>query len=181
MHIEFEVRILEIDYDDIIRRLDGIGAKFEWDLIQKRYTYDFKPRDSKRWIRLRTNGKTTTLTFKNIIKSAIDGTEEEEIEVSDFDVCHSMLSKLGYEPKAFQENRRIQYNYKGVEIDIDFWPFIPTYLEIEGRSEEEVYEVVRALGFSESDVTALDVDSIYKHYGYNLDDVFELKLEEERK
>ena len=48
-------------------------------------------------------------------------------------------------------------------------------------SEEEVYEVVRALGFSESDVTALDVDSIYKHYGYNLDDVFELKLEEERK
>ena len=69
MHIEFEVRILEIDYDDIIRRLDGIGAKFEWDLIQKRYTYDFKPRDSKRWIRLRTNGKTTTLTFKNIIKS----------------------------------------------------------------------------------------------------------------
>lgn len=181
MHIEYEVRILNINYDDIIKRLDKIGAKFDWDLMQKRYVYDFIPKNKNKWIRLRTNGKKTTLTIKNIVKSSIDGTEEEEIEVSDFEVCNSILGQLGYRPRAKQENRRIRYHYKGVEIDIDFWPLIPTYLEIEGSSEEEVYKVVEALGYSESEVTALDVSSIYKEYGYDIDAIFELKLEEERK
>lgn len=57
-----------------------------------------------------------------------------------------MLKELGYDPKGFQENRRIQYTFNGVEIDIDFWPLIPTYLEIEGNTEEEV------LGFSKNDI-----------------------------
>lgn len=32
----------------------------------------------------RSNGNKATLTFKNIVNSPIDGTEETEIEVSDF-------------------------------------------------------------------------------------------------
>lgn len=181
MHIEYEVRILDIDYNDVIKRLNKAGAKFEWDLLQKRYTYDFKPKDKNKWLRLRTNGKTTTLTIKKILQSSIDGTEETEIEVNDFDTCNKMLNELGYKPKAFQENRRIQYNLNGVEVDIDFWPKIPTYLEIEGKSEEEVYKIVELLGFKKEDTTALDVDKIYKQYGHNLDDIFELKLEDNRK
>ena len=31
MHTEYEVRILNVDVEEIKRRLDNIGAKFEWE------------------------------------------------------------------------------------------------------------------------------------------------------
>lgn len=181
MHVEYEVRILDIDCDSFIKKLENIGAKFQRDHIQKRYVYDFKPAQAKKWIRLRTNGDKTTLTIKNVISSEIDGTEELEIVVDDFEKSNLILGELGYQSTSYQENRRIRYDLNGVEVDIDFWPMIPTYVEIEGNSENAVYEVLELLGYSKSDATSLDVESIYLKYGINLKEIHELKLEEERK
>ena len=55
---------------------------------------------------------------------------------------------------------------------------LPTYVEIEGKSEEEVMTVVKKLGYNEDKITTLDVDSIYKKYGYNLNVIDELKFQE---
>lgn len=181
MHTEFEVRILEIDKDQILKKLEELNAKFEWDHIQKRYVYDFIPKIDKKWIRLRTNGEKSTLTIKNLVSSNIDGTQELEVTVDNFDRTNLILKELGYVPKGYQENRRIQYSLNGVEIDIDSWPMIPTYLEIEGKSEEAVWFALDLLGISRDSVTTRDVEGIYLDYGYNLNDIYELKLEEERK
>ena len=181
MHTEYEVRILEIDIDEVIAKLEEINAKKEWDLLQRRYVYDFIPKVEGKWIRLRTNGEKTTLTIKNLVSSEIDGTQELEIEVDDFLKCNQILNELGYEAKGYQENRRIQYILDGVEIDIDLWPMIPTYLEIEGPSEEEVYRILSLLGYKKEDCTTRDVEGIYLEYGYNLEEIYDLKLEEERK
>lgn len=181
MHTEYEVRVLEIDVDEVKKRLDSLGANFEWDHVQKRYVYDFIPKLDSKWIRLRTNGDKTTLTIKDVVTSKIDGTRELEIAVDDFDKTNLILEELGYEAKGYQENRRIQYKLNGVEVDIDYWPLIPTYLEIEGNSEEEVYKTVELLGFSKDDITSRDVEGIYLDYGHDLNTIYNLKLEEERK
>lgn len=181
MHTEYEVRILDINVEKIIEKLESLGATKEWDCVQKRYVYDFIPKLDSKWIRLRTNGIQTTLTIKNVVTSEIDGTQELEIEVDNFERTHLILKELGYEAKAFQENRRVQYVLNGVEVDIDYWPQIPTYLEIEGASEEAVYNIVEALDFTRGDCTSLDVDSIYRSYGIELSKINELELEEERK
>ena len=181
MHTEYEVRILEIDVEDVKKRLEKVHATFEWDHLQRRYVYDFIPKIDGKWIRLRTNGDKTTLTIKNLVSSEIDGTQELEIEVDNFERCNLILKELGYESKGYQENRRIQYDMNGVEVDIDSWPLIPTYLEIEGPSEESVYNTVEALGFKREDCTTEDVDSLYKRYGHDLSKDYNLKLEEERK
>lgn len=181
MNIEYEVRLLEVDVNHFIKKLEQAGAEFQWDRLQKRYVYDFNPKENGKWIRLRTNGEDTTLTIKNITSSKIDGTEELEIEIDDFEKCNLILGELGYSPKGYQENRRVRYLLNDVEIDVDFWPLIPTYVEIEGKSEEKVYQVLDILGYERNDVTSMDVDSIYKKYGYHLEDFKELKLEEERK
>ncbi len=181
MHTEYEVRILEIDVSKVVKKLEKAGAKKEWDLLQRRYVYDLIPKVDNKWIRLRTNGEKTTLTIKNIVSSTIDGTRELEVEVGDFERCHQILEELGFEAKGYQENRRVQYSLNGVEIDIDYWPMIPTYLEIEGLSEEAVYEVLSLLGFKKEDATNKDVEGIYLDYGYDINKMFELKLEEERK
>ena len=39
---------------------------------------------------------------------------------------------------------------------------------------------MKKLGLKKKDVTSLDVQNIYLNYGYKLDDIKELKLEEER-
>ena len=181
MHTEYEVRILEINKEEIIKKLEELNAKFSWEALQQRYVYDFNPKEKGRWIRLRTNGKKSTLTIKNIATSKIDGTQELEIEVDNFERCNLILKELGYTPKGYQENKRIQYTLNGVEIDIDSWPNIPTYMEIEGPSEDSVYYTLDLLGIDLEKTTTKDVQGIYLDYGYNLDDIKELKLEEERK
>ncbi len=180
MRTEYEVRVLEIDVEKVRKKLEEIGASFEFDLLQKRYVYDFIPKVDGKWLRLRTNGLSTTLTIKNVVSSEIDGTQELEIEVSDFESTNLILKELGYEPKSYQENRRVQYDYDGeVEIDIDYWPGIPTYLEIEGTSEEAVYDVLKKLGYKKEDSTTRDVEGIYSDYGVPIGK--HLILEEDRR
>ena len=181
MHTEYEVRILEIDPEEIRKRLEKLHASFEWDHMQRRYVYDFIPKVDSKWIRLRTNGDKTTLTIKNLVTSKIDGTQELEVEVDNFERTNLILKELGYVPKGYQENRRIQYLLNGVEVDIDYWPLIPTYIEIEGQSEAAVYNAVEALGFKKEDCTTRDVEGIYLDYGHCLDTIYDLKLEDERK
>lgn len=49
-----------------------------------------------------------------------------------------------------------------VEIDVDSWPLIPSYLEIEGQSEKEVTDMLKLLNLREEKVTALNCSDIYK-------------------
>ena len=83
-------------------------------------------------------------------------------------VRNEILNELGYTPRGIQENKRIKYDLNGVEVDIDTWPKIPTYLEIEGSSEEEVYKTLELLGISKDKSTSLDVQNIYEKI-YNID------------
>ena len=139
MHTEYEVRILNIDKEEVVEKLNKLNATFEWDELQRRYVYDFIPKVDNKWIRLRTNGKKTTLTIKEVAdNTTASGTKELEVEVSSFDDTNKILNELGYIPRNYQENNRITYTLDDVEIDIDSWPLIPTYVEIEGKDEESI-------------------------------------------
>jgi len=177
MHTEFEERILEIDAEEMIARLISLGAEKKGEWFQKRYVYDFTPARENQWIRLRTNGEVTTLCYKNVEKSTVDGTRELEIEVSNFDEANELLNVLGYTAKGYQENKRIRYILNGVEIDIDSWPLIPTYMEIEGSSAEEVKKIEEKLKIDSSKITALNCDDIYRDiYGIELKEVKDLRF-----
>jgi len=165
MKTEFEVKILDIDVDEIARKLDKLKAKKISDRMQMRYVYDIDPNNKSSWIRLRNDGKKTTLTIKSIEHDNIDGTKEIEVEVDDFDVTNKILEGIGFKAKAYQENRRISYGLGKAEVDIDFWPRIPAYLEVEGDSAEDVKEAVAKLGFKMSDTTSINTLYVYKKYG----------------
>lgn len=168
MNTEYEIRVLEVDVEKLTNKLESLGAEKIGDWMQKRYVYDFTPKRENQWIRLRTNGKKTTLTYKNIEKNTVDGTKELEIEVLDFEKTNEMLEILGYKNKGYQENKRVRYSLGGVEIDFDTWPRIPTYMEIEGKDEKEVNETLKLLNVPEEKVTALNCEDIYKKV-YNID------------
>ena len=52
-------------------------------------------------------------------------------------------------------------------------------MEIEGKSEEEVYNCLEKLGISKDNIVTLDVASIYTHYGYDGDNLADLNFEME--
>ena len=116
MKTEYEIRILEIDKEEMIKRLENLGAKKVGEYEQKRYVYDLRPVEKGKWIRLRTNGLNTTLTYKDIVSNTIDGTKEIEIEVDDFEKTNEFLEKIGFKNRGYQENKRIQYILNNVEI-----------------------------------------------------------------
>lgn len=177
MKTEYEIRVLEINKEEIIKKLESLGATKKGEFEQKRYVYDLKPAQKGKWIRLRTNGKKTTLTYKDIVSNTIDGTKEVEIVVDDFDKTNEFLERIGFENKGYQENSRIQYFLNNVEIDIDSWPMIPTYLEIEGNSSQEVNEMQNLLEIDSSKLTTLNCEDIYKEfYGIDISTIKELKF-----
>ncbi|MCX4249390.1 MAG: CYTH domain-containing protein [Bacilli bacterium] len=177
MDTEYEVKVLEIDHDECINLLESLGAKKIMDVMQERYIYDVIPEDPHKWIRLRTNGNKTTLTIKDLKSETIDGMKEIEIEVSDFSKTNLLLESLGYKNKGFQQNKRVQYILDGVEIDLDHWPHIPEYMEIEGKCEADVNKMIERLGIDKKMVTTMDVDSVYKHYG--IKEIKDLSFNEE--
>lgn len=179
MDTEYEIRVLEVNVKDLENKLNNIGAIKIGEFHQKRYVYDLNPIQKGKWIRLRTNGKKTTLTYKDIISNTVDGTKEVEVEVDSFDKTNIFLEKIGFKSRSYQENKRIQYKFNDIEIDIDSWPLIPSYLEIEGPNKESVINMLEVLNLPKEKTTTYNCDDIYKEF-YNIDinQIKELKFEE---
>ena len=177
MKTEYEVRFLEINQNEIISKLKKLGAVEVGNWVQIRKTFDLIPAQKNSWLRLRTNGITTTLTVKEINSAKIDGTKEAEVVVDSFEEMDTILSKIGLKARNYQENKRHQFKYKNTEIDVDSWPLIPAYMEIEGSNEQAIKEVCCDLGLEFNSATTMDVTDIYKNV-YNIDilKIKELKL-----
>jgi|TARA_Y100000310_G_scaffold345641_1_gene467629 adenylate cyclase class 2 len=170
MQTEYELRILDIDVDSVISKLKSLGAKHIKRSKMKRLVYDLdiKPGVLKKWLRLRTDEEITTLTVKEITKQSIDGTKEIEIEVSDFEETRKLIASLGFKERFYQENKRCSWDLDGVKVEIDTWPLIPTYIEIEGNSKEDVEKTVLKLGFTMDQTTAIDVKKVHAKYGIDI-------------
>lgn len=137
-----------------------------------------------KWVRVRnTNGK-TTITIKHILNpdiqrktgSKIQKVLETEMEVPSIEEANSILEQLGFSFRNYQEKNRATYNVNGVEVDIDSWPLIPTYIEIENDSEEVIQETVKKLGLQDHEIISCNTADVYKKYGIDLYQFRELRF-----
>ncbi|HET6258556.1 MAG TPA: hypothetical protein VFE39_07890, partial [Pseudonocardia sp.] len=174
--IEYEAKVLNVDPDNIDRRVLSQGGVKVADRLMRRYVYDIEPGDMSRWIRLRDTGTSVTLATKRIRHDGIDGTDEVEVGVDSFEKTHALLGAMGFVAKAYQENRRVSYRLNDCDVELDSWPLIPVYVEIEGRSRDHVIEVARLLGFTETDLTGENTTKIYSRYGIDLSSISDLRL-----
>ena len=181
MKTEIEARLLDINEQEFIDKIKSLNATFVGDWFMTRNVYDFVPASDNKWIRLRSDGVKTTLTVKEVVTGEIDGTQELEIEVGDFDETNEILNRLGFFARGTQTNRRIRYMLDDVEIDIDFWPLIPTYVEFEADSVESITNLCKKLDIPFDSLTTMSVPEVYAHYGKNVRDYPNIHLEEDRK
>ncbi len=84
--IEIESKIDEIDVDEVKGALKKLWAKASKKKLFRRYVFNLEEKAGEdRFIRLRTDGKKSTLTYKHRQGSGFANTEEVETEVKDFD------------------------------------------------------------------------------------------------
>lgn len=167
MNTEFEIKILDIDVGSVVETLVKEGFHDKGSVNFRRYTYDLPQKEA--WIRLRTDGTKTTLTYKMFVSNSVDGVKELEVTVDDFEKTHELLGILGYEPKNYQENKRHLFVKDDVEVSVDEWPHIPAYLEIEGRNELSVTDTLKQLQLTEHKTTSETTSKVYEMYGLDID------------
>ena len=179
-HEEIEAVFLEIDKDDIERRLVTIGAERIGDALYRHTAFDYpdyRLDGDNAWIRLRDEGDKVALAYKRRLGvTSHDGStndvgmEEIEIEVDDYEMTKMLLAKLGLIEKHEGEKKRTRWKKGDVEFDIDTWPGIPTLLEIEAPSWNEVDRMAEALGLRKKDRKICSINEIYRQYGIEVND-----------
>jgi adenylate cyclase class 2 len=153
---EIEVRFLEINEGALIKTLIELGASDHGeDFLEEVIFYDkaLRWRDEEgKFVRLRQNNRGTFLSYKHHQENTADGTEEIELKVDDFQKAEALLERMGLVAYRHQQKKRHSFELDGVIADIDTWPKIPTYVELEGPSEDALKQVAAKLGFDWKDV-----------------------------
>ncbi len=167
MNNEIEAQFLDVDKEAVRKKLTEIGAKLEKpEVLMKRVIFDLGEHS---FARVRDEGGKIVMTYKKISDDkSILGTKEVNVEVNNYDDAVLFLKACGLKAKAYQESKRETWKVGEVEICIDTWPWIPTFIEIEGPSENEVWEVAKMLGFDKTKAKFGSVDTTYQHY-YGVD------------
>ena len=176
MNTECEIKILDIDVEELINKLEELGAEKIGEYDQKRYVYDVVPKQEGKFIRLRTNGVKTTLTYKDKKYTSMSSTKELELEIEDFSKAHMLLTAAGLSIDKYVENKRISYKYDDVEFDIDCYPMIPPYVEIEAKNEDIINEFINKLGLQNYEATIDSLKKVYKKYNVDFESMKEIKF-----
>lgn len=164
---EIEATFINIDKDALRAKLKASGAELlQPEILMRRTIFDV---DDHSFARVRDEGNKITMSYKHLDELSLSGMKEACVEVNDFQEAVNILLALGHKIKAEQEALREEWLLDGVKIDIDTWPWLPSYVEIEGPSEDAVKTVSAKLGFDMKDAYYGSVDRIYQIY-YNVTD-----------
>jgi len=172
---EIEAKFLNINKDEMRKRLKEKGAKLiRPEFLQKRVNFHLpKEKQSKdAWLRVRDEGDKITLSLKMITGEKIEDQKEISFIVEDFNKAVILLEAIGCERRVLQESKRELWQINDVDITIDEWPGLEPFVEIEGKSENEVRNIAQLLNFNYNDAVFGAVGKVYKmRYGISLDEM----------
>ena len=161
MKAEIEAKFLNIDKENIRKLLKNIGAELvQPERMMERAVFDSP--NANEYFRVRNEGNQITMSFKRCDDRSIEGMKEICLTVDNYNNAIELLTHAIGAPKAQQETYRESWIKDGVEIDIDTWPWVPSFIEIEGPSSEAVENLANALGFKMEDAEYGSVEIVYQ-------------------
>lgn len=168
MAIEFEGRILDIDYDKFIEKVKLLGGKLKQKLtLYKRSVFNLC--DIKRgFVRVRDEGDKVTMTAKLYKNPQFP--EEYELQLKDsFEHGQAFLEALNLTKKAYHETMREKWsiykrNTELCEIAIDFIPGLPVYAELECKTKKDLQQTAKMLDIPMSQLSYGGYGKVFAHY-----------------
>lgn len=178
---EIEVKFLNIDAGEMQRKIAAIGAAKKGEYFQRWRVFDYPDwRLDKKgaWLRLRDEGDgRITLTFKQRLGIASHdgdandaGMEEIEVHVDDFEKIAAMFMKIGFVEKHYAEKKRVRWEKDSIMFDIDTYPELKTYLEIEAPSWGKIGEAIKWLGLDAEEKKIFSANQAYALKGIEVAD-----------
>ena len=168
METELEAKFLDIDVEVIRKKIADVGAKLiHSEQLMRRKNFDYPDKRLEKiggWIRVRDEADKVTLAYKQLFDRTLEGTKEISLVVSDFDTICNLLSAIGLDNKSYQETKRERWDLSGVEVTIDTWPWIPTFVELEASTEEKIKDAVKALDLDWARALHGSVEIAYQNY-----------------
>ena len=107
---------------------------------------------------------------------SIQKVKEVELNVSSIDEMNLFLENIGIVRRNYQEKKRTSYKYKDASIEIDEWPLLEAYMEIECDSNETIKEILDLLDLNDHEIVSLNTQELYKRKGINILEMDELKF-----
>lgn len=168
MQTEIEAKFLDIKPDSIRATLEKNKAiLIHPERIMRRKNFDYPDGKLEKiggWIRVRDEGDKITLAYKRLINRTIEGTKEISVTVNSFDIICNLLLAIGLDCKSYQETKREKWILNEVEVTIDTWPWIPTFVELEGKSEKQLKDAAIKLGLNWEKTLHGSVETAYQAY-----------------
>jgi adenylate cyclase class 2 len=174
MAFEIETKVLDIDEKKVIKSLILLKAK----KIQKTtLTVDwYRPIGTKEgedlwFLRIRSNSEgkhEVTWKAKSNISNGVRKHKEINFNIDTPEQLSDLFQEIGLEKYAHQEKIRTTFSLKDWTFDIDQYPGMPAFLEVEGPSEKSVKKAISLLGL-ESNKTWAKGERILIQDIYGLD------------
>jgi adenylate cyclase class 2 len=166
---------MEINIDNLrkIIKKNG-GKKIHKMVMYKRYVFNLLNSEEKGYIRTRDENGRITITLKKYPKNSKFAKEYEILldKNNTIEDAKELLLAQGYKIKAYHETLREKWSINGCpEIAIDTLPGIPTYVELECKSENEIKKIAQLFGFDMKNAKyGPYVNEYLNYYNINIDD-----------
>src|SRR5690606_25320118 len=142
MDYEIEAKFLNVDFDDLRKKLKAKGAVCEHPMrLMRRVLFDhndkrFRNNNHVERLRVRDEGNKVAINYKS--KNETNYVHEVEVAVESFQDMIKLFEAIGLEQYSYQESKRETWKYKDVEVVLDEWPWLNPYIEIEGPTEKAI-------------------------------------------
>lgn len=169
MGLEYELKYLDVNFDDLGSRLNEVGGQFLGRYFETNLVFDYADRSLKEagiLLRLREKQGKAVLTVKKPPKteapSSLKVFEEIESEVDDFHTVKSALETVGFHIAFAYEKVREKWIYRNCAICMDSVPF-GDFVEIEGL-EGGVQKCAQDLGLDGNPTSKMTYHALNLEY-----------------
>jgi len=145
---EHEIKVLDVDIEQLVKKLDKLGAKKVYDDERTIIALDTKDKmflnKQDKLIRVTDEGSIKVTMHVNQSKPEIK--EGIKFKTSRLKETIDFFHQLGLDPISKVKAKRISYELGKIDFDIDKFPAIPAFLEIDIEFlKEEGYELKQLL------------------------------------
>ena len=177
---EHEIKVLDVNVEELAKRLEKIGAKKVYDDDRTIITLDTPERmflsKKDKLIRITDEGNIKVTMHVNQSKPEIK--EGIKFKTSRLKETMDFFHELGLDSISKVKAKRISYELGKIDFDVDKFPVIPAFLEIDMEFlEEEGYkldELLKKLGLENNKIVVMGTEDIHNLYGKDYFDEYKV-------
>lgn len=179
---EHEIKVLDVDVDSLIEKLNKLGAKEVYNNTRTIIALDTEDKHF-----LNKEDKLIRVTDEGSIKVTmhVNQSKPKEKEAIKFKTSRlketlDFFNELGITPISNVKAKRISYELGKIDFDIDKFPEIPAFLEIDTEYIEEeghtIEEILKNLGLESNKIVEMGTEDIHKIYGIDYFEAYKSKM-----